>query len=413
MTLFRASPLAPAGREVIDTRAAWARLAIAVALSAFGGAGMWSVVVAIPAVETAFEASRAGASFAYTLLMMGFAGGGIVMGRIADRVGIVPPLVGGALLLSAGYAIASVAPNLTVFTLAHGLLIGVGASAAFGPLLAEISHWFQRRRGIAVAICASGNYVAGAIWPPFVQNLIETVGWRQAHLTMAIVVLVAMIPLALTMRRRAPVAAAGQAHVAPPGRAALGLSTNALTALLMIAGVACCVAMAMPQVHIVAYCGELGYGAAAGAQMLSLMLGLGIVSRIASGFIADRIGGLATLLIGSTLQAFALVLYMLVDGLAALYLVSALFGLFQGGIVPSYAIVVREYFAPGEAGVRVGIVLMATIVGMAFGGWLSGLIFDLTGSYAMAFLNGVAWNLLNLGIVAALLIRRGMRTAPA
>lgn len=409
----RARKLAPAGREVVDAGPAWVRLAIAVCISALGGAGMWSVVVAIPAVETAFGASRAGASFAYTLLMLGFAGGGVVMGRFADRVGIVPPLIVGAVLLASGYAIASMAPNLPVFVLAHGLLIGLGASAAFGPLIAEVSHWFLRRRGIAVAICASGNYVAGAIWPPLVQHLIETVGWRQAHLTLAIVLLLTIVPLALTLRRRAPVADAGQAHVVPEGRAALGLTTNQLTALLMVAGVACCVAMSMPQVHIVAYCGELGYGAAAGAQMLSLMLGLGIVSRIASGFIADRIGGLATLLVGSTLQMVALLLYLMVDGLSALFVVSALFGLFQGGIVPSYAIVVREYFAPGEAGVRVGIVLMATIIGMALGGWLSGLIFDLTGSYAMAFLNGVAWNLVNIGIIAMLLIRRGVRTAPA
>jgi len=410
---FRATKLAPAGREVVDAGPAWVRLAIAVCISALGGAGMWSVVVAIPAVETAFGASRAGASLAYTLLMLGFAFGGIVMGRFADRVGIVPPLIVGSLLLACGYAVAAMAPNLPVFALAHGLLIGIGASAAFGPLIAEVSHWFQRRRGIAVAICASGNYMAGAIWPPLVQHLIETVGWRQAHLTLAVVLVVTIIPLALTLRRRAPVAAAGTAHIVPEGRAALGLTTNQLTALLMMAGVACCVAMAMPQVHIVAYCSELGYGAAAGAQMLSIMLALGIVSRIASGFIADKIGGLATLLIGSTLQMVALLMYLMVDGLSALFVVSALFGLFQGGIVPSYAIVVREYFAPNEAGVRVGIVLMATIVGMALGGWLSGLIFDLTGSYAMAFLNGVAWNLVNIGIVAMLLIRRGLRTAAA
>jgi MFS family permease len=161
----------------------------------------------------------------------------------------------------------------------------------------------------------------------------------------------------------------------------------------------------MPQVHIVAYCGDLGYGVARGAEMLSLMLGCGIVSRIASGFIADRIGGVRTLLLGSLLQGAALVLYLLFDSLFSLYVVSALFGLFQGGIVPSYAIIVREYFPPKEAGTRVGLVLMATLVGMALGGWMSGAIFDLTGSYQAAFLNGLAWNLVNVSIVSLLLLR--------
>ncbi|WP_372425033.1 MFS transporter [Salinarimonas chemoclinalis] len=401
-----------ASADAIDGRPAWIRLALAVCLSSLGGVGMWSIVVVLPTVEAAFEASRAASSLAYTVLMLAFAGGGVTMGRLADRTGIVPPLLAGAGLLAAGYVASAAAPSLPVFILAHGL-VGLGASATLGPLIAEISHWFLRRRGIAVAICASGNYVAGAIWPPIVQALVETTGWRTAHLVIAGILLVGMVPLALSLRRRAPLGDAGTAHVVPAGRAALGLSTNALTALLFVAGIACCVAMAMPQVHIVAYCTELGFGAGVGAQMLSLMMLFGIVSRIASGFVADRIGGLATLLIGSTLQAFALLLYMLVDGLAALYVVSALFGLFQGGIVPSYAIVVREYFAPAEAGMRVGLVLMATILGMAFGGWLSGAIFDASGDYAPAFLNGLAWNLLNMGVIAMLLVRRGRRLAAA
>jgi MFS family permease len=175
--------------------------------------------------------------------------------------------------------------------------------------------------------------------------------------------------------------------------------------LLCIAGVACCVAMSMPQVHIVAYCGDLGYGVARGAEMLTLMMGFGVVSRLASGFIADRLGGLTTLLLGSVLQGVALVLYLLFDGLFSLYVISALFGLFQGGIVPSYTIVVREYFPAREAGTRVGLVLMMTLLGMALGGWMSGEIFDLTGSYQAAFANGIAWNLLNV-VIAVLLLRR-------
>ena len=204
---------------------------------------------------------------------------------------------------------------------------------------------------------------------------------------------------------------ADDAGAAAERHAALPVSPATLQVLLCIAGVACCVAMSMPQVHIVAYCGDLGYGPARGAQMLSLMLGFGIVSRLAFGWISDHIGGLRTLLLGSTLQMIALVLFLPFKGLVSLYVVSALFGLFQGGIVPSYALIVREHFTPGEAGARVGTVLMATLFGMALGGWMSGAIFDLTGSYRAAFANGIAWNLLNMGIVAALLYRLRTRAA--
>jgi MFS family permease len=194
----------------------------------------------------------------------------------------------------------------------------------------------------------------------------------------------------------------------------LGLSPTALMVLLSVAGVACCVAMSMPQVHIVAYCTDLGYGPARGAEMLSAMLGFGIISRIASGFIADRIGGLWTMLLGSALQGVALLLYLLFNGLTSLYVISALFGLFQGGIVPSYAIIIREYFPAREAGSRVSLVLMSSVLGMALGGWVSGEIYDLTRSYQAAFLNGIAWNLINMSIAVWLLIGKSRgRTPPA
>jgi MFS family permease len=213
-----------------------------------------------------------------------------------------------------------------------------------------------------------------------------------------------MPPLALLLRGRSPVRAAGAAAPAEsPHR--LRLSPSLLQNLLALAGLACCVAMSMPQVHIVAYCGDLGYGATHGAQMLSLMLAFGIVSRIGSGFLADRLGGLATLLIGSFAQMGALTLYLLMDGLVSLYVISILFGLFQGGLVPSYAIIVRENFPAREAGSRLGLILMMTLLGMAVGGWMSGLIFDLTGSYRAAFANGVAWNALNLVIALFLVLR--------
>jgi MFS family permease len=380
------------------------RLAVTTLLATIGGVGMWSVVVVLPTIQAEFGVSRADASLPFTATMLGYGVGAIVVGRLVDRFGIVLPAGAAVLALGLGYVAAGNSTSLWQFA-ACGLLIGFGSAATFGPLMVDISHWFVRRRGIAVALCASGNYFAGTIWPPLLQHMFASRGWRMTHIGVGVFCIAAMLPLLLALRRPAPaVPAAGAATT--QRQDTLGLSPAVLQSALAVAGIACCAAMATPQAHIVAYCGDLGYGVARGAQMLSLMLGFGIVSRIASGVVADRIGGLATLLIGSALQGTALALYFAFDGLASLYLISALFGLFQGGIVPSYTIVIREYFPPDEAGARVGIVLMATVIGMAFGGWLSGAIFDLTGSYRIAFAVGVAWNLVNAAIVLWLLLRR-------
>ena len=398
----------------VESEYAWFRLAIAVLLSTIGGVGMWSVVVALPAVQADFGVTRAEAALPYTFAMIGFAVGSIFIGRLVDRFGIVRPIAGASIVLGLGYIAAARAPNLWLFAVAHGALIGVGSAGTFAPLIADISHWFTRRRGIAVAICACGNYLAGVCWPPVVQHFITSIGWRETHFGIGIFCIAAMLPLTVAMRRTPPPHAEMGTHGNTAGaRAQLGLSPNALQTALAVAGVGCCVAMSMPQVHIVAYCGDLGYGVTRGAQMLSLMLGFGIASRIASGFIADRLGGLATLLLGSALQCVALLLYLRFDDLSSLYVISALFGFFQGGIVPSYAIIVREYLPPREAGTRVGIAMTATLAGMALGGWLSGAIFDLTGSYEAAFGNGVLWNVLNGSIVLCLLLRRQRRLASA
>jgi MFS family permease len=384
---------------------AWVRLFTALAIGTVGSVGMWSVVVALPAVQAEFAVARADASLPFTLAMLGFGVGGVAMGRLADRFGIIVPILCGAATVCAGYVTASLAPNLWVFALAS-FLSGIGSSATFAPLLADLSHWFTRRRGIAVAIAASGNYTAGTVWPPVVQHFIETSGWRATHFGIGLFCLATMTPLAFVLLRRvATHKEAAEGAAAAGALARLGISPNALMALICAAGVGCCVAMSMPQVHIVAYCGDLGYGVARGAEMLSLMLGFGIISRIASGFVADRIGGVATLLFGSFLQGVALFLYLFFDGLVSLYVISALFGLFQGGIVPMYAIIIRQYFPPREAGTRVGIAIFATIVGMAWGGWVSGWIFDLTGSYRAAFLNGIGWNLVNVSVMTWLLLR--------
>jgi MFS family permease len=388
----------------VDSPFAWRRLGAAVALATIGSVGTWSVPVVLPAVQAAFGVARGDASLPFTLAMIGFGVGGVVMGRLTDRFGMLAPVLCGVSALSTGYIAAGFASNLVLFALMH-LLIGLGTSATFGPLMADTSQWFTRRRGIAVAIVSSGNYIGGVIWPPLLQHFVSAEGWRMTHIAVGIVCALLMLPFVPMLRRRAPRegAAAEASHAA--AQSAAGLSPNALQAMLCVAGVACCVAMAMPQVHIVAYCGDLGYGVARGAEMLAVMLGFGIFSRVGSGFVADRIGGVATLLLGSVLQGVALFLYLLFDGLDSLYVISALFGLFQGGIVPMYAIIVRQYFSPREAATRVGLVLLATLLGMALGGWMSGALFDLTGSYRAAFVNGLIWNLLNVSIALWLLMR--------
>jgi MFS family permease len=391
----------------VETRSSWVRLGVAIVLSTIGGVGLWSGVVALPAVQAEFAVARAEASLPYTLSMLGFGVGGMIIGRLVDRFGVVRPLAASAVVLGLGYVAAASAASLWQFAIAYGFLIGGGAAATFAPLIADISHWFLRRRGIAVALCATGNYIAGTLWPPVLEHFIRIDGWRATHLGVGLFCTATMVPLTLTLRRTAPhhLFAASEAVRRGQG-GGLGLAPGALQTALMIAGLACCMAMAMPQVHLVAYCGDLGYGVTRGAQMLSLMLGFGIVSRIASGFVADSIGGLRTLLLGSALQGIALLLYVAFNGLTSLYMISVLFGLFQGGIVPSYAVIVREYFPPQEAGTRVGSIIMATVVGMALGGWMSGAIFDLTGSYRAAFANGVAWNVLNVAIAVWLLMRQ-------
>jgi MFS family permease len=383
------------------------RLGACLALMTIGGVGMYAMAVALPPVQADFGVTRSAASLPYTLTMIGFGLGGILMGRLADRFGVMVPALIGAVCLGGGMMLAGSAGHLWQFSLVHGALIGMlGCSATFAPLVADTSLWFNKHRGMAVAICASGNYLAGAVWPPILQHFFDTAGWRATYFGVGAFCLVTMVPIAFALRRRPPLVeapAAGTAHAF--SERPLGLKPNALLGVLGVAGIACCVAMSMPQVHIVAYCGDLGYGAQRGAEMLALMLGAGIVSRLVSGWICDRIGGLRTLLLGSVLQGTALVLFVPFNSLASLYVVSALFGLFQGGLVPSYAIIIREYFSPREAGWRVGVVIMATLFGMALGGWLSGVIFDVTGSYRAAFLNGIGWNLLNMAI-AFWLVRR-------
>jgi MFS family permease len=391
----------PADPSLIDSpHAAW-RLLTTLGLVVLGNSSMYVVSVVLPSVQAEFGVGRADASLPYTMMMVCLGLGGLWTGRLADRHGLAPVLWAGALAVCGGFVWAGMSGSIWAFGLAHALMGLVGSSSTFAPLLADTALWWNRKRGMAVAICASGNYIAGALWPPIVQHGIETIGWRQTYMLMGLVCGLGMLALSLRMRQRPPLVSGAPASAGAPvldRSRPFGLAPAQAQGLLCLAGVACCVAMAMPQVHIVAYCSDLGYGAARGAEMLSLMLACGIVSRLVSGYICDRIGGIRTLLLGSSLQGVALLMFLPFDGMVPLYVVSAMFGLFQGGIVPSYAIIVREHFAASEAGVRVGAVIMATLVGMALGGWMSGWVFDMTGSYRAAFINGTCWNLLNLSI---------------
>lgn len=389
------------------------RLIAALLLMTVGGSAMYSLIVALKPIGNEFDVSRGIASVPYMLFMIGFGAGGVALGRVADRFGIVWPAVLASFALPAGFVAAAFATTFWQLCLAMGVLAGLfGASATFSPVVSDISQWFFRRRGLAVGIVISGNYVAGAVWPPILQHFIGTVGWRDTFIGFGIFTFSVMLPLSAFLYRKAPVqhdpiTSGGSDDPHRP----LGFRAAKLQRLLCVAGIGCCVAMAMPQVHIVAYATDLGFAAARGAEMLSLMLGFGIVSRLTSGWISDRIGGLNTLLLGSFFQFAVLGGFLFGDGLTALYMLSIAFGLSQGGIVPSYAIIIRAYFPSREAGWRIGTVFLFTVMGMALGGWMAGALYDLTGSYTVSFLNAIAFNILNMAIAGTLLMRAKARSA--
>lgn len=391
--------------SVHDSSYSWFRLSITLIIAIFANTGMWAVITIMPDLETDFETARSVTSMPFTLNMIGFAVGNLVIGRIIDRFGVFISVIAAATTSAIAYYLVSQTQNFYLLTAFH-LMLGFGTAAGFGPLISDISHWFLKHRGIAVAMIASGNYLAGGLWPLFLSDILLEHGWRDAYQILAALTLIVIIPLALLLRRRLPNAAYQQASdLASANSAKINLPARPFLLLLGVAGISCCVAMSMPQVHIVSYCVGLGYGPAVGVQMLSLMLLGGVASRIVSGLIADRLGGIKTVLLGASLQFVALVMYLPFNGMISLYVVSLIFGLSQGGIVPGYAVIVREYLPPREAGKQVGFVIMMTILGMALGGWMSGWIYDLTSSYQLAFVNGIAWNLLTILIIGGLLFK--------
>ena len=382
------------------------RLVASLLLMATAGSAMYAAILVLEPAAGEFGTGRGAGSMPYTLFMIGFGLGGIMMGRLSDRFGIVVPALLASLCLPAGLLLSARATELWQFSASLGLLCGLfGMAATFAPVASDISHWFTARRGLAVGIVISGTYVAGAVWPPVLQHLIDTIGWRETFRTMGLLALCTMPPLSVMLYRRAPVDHRGGHAAAGGSRRPLGFSGRSLQGLLCIAGVGCCAAMAMPQVHVVPLTIDLGFDAAHGARMLALMLGFGVVSRLVSGWLSDRIGGLKTLLLGSMLQGLVIFAYLFAGGLTTLYVLAVAFGLSQGGIVPSYTMIIRALFPAGEAGWRIGMTMLFTVCGMALGGWLAGALYDLTGDYTASILAALGFNVLNFGIAAWLLAR--------
>ncbi|MDE0811235.1 MAG: MFS transporter [Alphaproteobacteria bacterium] len=361
-------------------------------------------------------------SLAYSALMIGAGVGGIFMGLWADKTNIRWPAMLGSVMTGGGIIVASYAPGHWTLIASCGLLVGLmGTSTAFSPMLANITRWFDRRRGMAIAITASGQALAGAVWPLIFEPRIASVGWQETWRDYGMVAIIVMLPITLAFRRPVPQQPDGGATIAnkgldqmPSGRPAV--SYNLVLTLLSLAIVGCCVAMAMPVVHLIAYCSDLGFSSSTGAKMLSLLLFCSAMSRLFFGLISDRIGGLKTILFGSAAQAMALSLFTLVGTETSLYIVSGLFGLVFGGIVPAYALAVRELFPARDTGWRMGVVFLFGTGGMALGGFLGGWIYDVAAHYHIAFLVGVAFNVVNLVAIVTTLWLKGPRTgqlAPA
>ena len=385
------------------------RLATVLALMTLGCSAMYAGVMVLEPLALELDTGRGNSSLIYGTFMIGFALGGVFMGRLADRMGIMIPALIGSLALPAGFYLAAHASSILEICLAFSLLCGfLGSSFSMAPLIADISHWFSRRRGLAVGIAFSGSYVAGAIWPPILQRMFDAQGWRESFVDLALLTLILMALLSLLLYPRSPINE--QLPTASSANSNLtnsAISAGTLQSLIYLAGFGCCVAMAMPQVHIVPYVMDLGHPAIRGAEMLGLMLGFGVISRVGSGWLSDRIGGLATLLLGSALQLAVLIAFLTGNSLVFLYGISIAFGLSQGGIIPSYTIILRAFFPPKQAGWRISTSFLFTVAGMAFGGWIAGLLYDLTGSYTVSFLNAIGFNILNLWVAASLLKKSG------
>ncbi len=389
----------------LEGRTAWTVAVASMLIMSIGFGTPYIVVVALKPMTAEMGWPRAVPSLAYALAYIGAGIGGIGAGWIADRIGVRIPALVGACMVGLGAIVASSGAQWQLY-LGHGLMIGLlGNSCVFAPLMANVSRWFESRRGTALALVAAGQQVAGAAWPPLFRWTTDSYGWRWTLFGYGVFVLCSMAPLALLLRNPPAPPALDKAAEAARDRRVMGLHPNLVQALICLAIVCCCVSMAMPMSHVVAFCSDLGFAPARGAEMLSLLLTCGFISRAFWGRVSDRIGGLRTVLIGSACQALFLSCYLAVDSLVGMYFVSAAFGLGFAGIVPSYALSIRELFPAHEAGWRIGAVFLGGLSGMALGGWLGGFVYDQTASYLPAFVAGVMFNLVNLVLVGGLLLR--------
>jgi MFS family permease len=398
------------GQEV-EGRGAWVAAGVALAILSFSYGSPLLIVVGLKPITAGLDTVRQVTSLAAAFTWIGTGAGGILMGWLADRFGIRRTVIFGAAMIAVGLAISAIGTIWALF-IGHALFLGLlGNGAMFPPLLVYVSRWFDRRRGTALALIASGQYIAGMVWPSLFELALARYGWQATMLGYGVVVVLAIPPLALLFLHPPPAYphAADAASAARARRGALGLPPNLVLALLCAAGFCCCVPMALPQSHLVAFCSDVGIAPAQGAAMLSVMTGCAFFSRQFWGWLADRVGGLLTLLLGSACQALAISAFLLTQNEAGLFAVSAAFGLGFSGIVPAYVLIVRELYPSSEASWRVPMVLFVSMGGMAFGSWFAGALYDHFGYYAPAFAVGVVFNLANLTIVGFLLLRQGLR----
>jgi MFS family permease len=403
-----AMPEADAPLATVETKQSWTVATAALVTLAFSFGGPWIAAVGLTAIAADVGDSRSVPALAGSLAWFGSAVGGVAMGPLAVRFGIRWTVIFGAAMIAIGLAVSTLGGGWPLYV-GHGVFMGLlGNAGVNAPLYVYVSRWFDRRRGSALALISSGAYVAGTVWPPLFQRAVAVYGWRQTMLVYAVLEVAMIVPIAVMFFRRPPdpVAVVGSSSHPIHDRTVLGWNRTAVFALLLAAPFLCCVPMAMPQGHLVAYCTDLGLTPARGAAMLSVVLGTAFVTRQLWGWISDRIGGLLTVLAGSTVQAMAMIGFLLTQDEAGLFTVSAFFGLGFSAIIPAYVLAVREFFPAREAGWRVPAVLLCSGTGMAAGGWLAGLLYDSYGFYAPAFATGIAFNLLNLLVVGTLVLRQ-------
>jgi MFS family permease len=415
MTTVTATGRAPPAAATIETRRSWliAITALGILSVSFGAPVI--TIVALKPIAAEFGNIRSVPAFAVSLAWLGSAVGGITMGRIAEQTGVRWTVMFGAVMIAAGLFLSSVGGRWSLY-IGHGVLMGVLGNAGINaPLYVYIARWFDRRRGTALALIASGQAVAGTIWAPLFGHAIQIFGWRDTMQLYAGFAIVTILPAAFLIFGAAPKPVSGSATGVGPAQhiSVLGLRSRTALGLLCVAGFLCCVPMAMPQGHLVAYCGDLGIPVTQGAAMLSLLLACAFIGRQFWGFVADRFGGLRTVLAGSACQAMAMVGFLLTQNEAGLFAVSAAFGLGFSGIIPAYVVAVRELFPASEASWRIPTVLLFSGSGMAAGGWLAGAIYDYAGFYAAAFATGILFNLANLLIVGPLVFRQSRLRPPA